>query len=693
MHTFKKWLACLTAVLMLAALAACGGGGTSGGGTQPASQATSSSLPDNSEPDEPDDPGDDDTTDATALGALYDPDDTWAVYWYLCGSDLESDGGAASTDLEEMFEVQLPDNVTVVVETGGAATWMLDIDPSTNSRFAYTSAGFELVDQKPSENMGDPDTLADFLAFCNENYPADHTAVLFWNHGGGSVSGAAFDQLFGDDSLTLPEMREAFSAVYELDSDAPPFELIGFDTCLMATIDVAAAFQDIGRYLVASEELEPGCGWYYTGWVGALAENPGLNGGHLGQAICDTYYEACEYYGLADDITLSVTDLSRLPALTEAYDAIGQEALASACNDPAYFFTGFGRAARSAENYGNSSQSCTNMVDLGDLVRKASGLLPESTDAVLSALDDCVVYKVQGPYRSQATGLACYYSYNNDYDDFSSYAQLGTSEAFAYLYDYEITGTLSDAGMEYVGITLYDGDDSFAEELAPVPSPQPGSLEDYPVAINDDGYAVLELGPDNANLLTSVRFQIAYMDLDSGMILFLGGDNDLDMDWENGVFTDNFRGVWGALDGALVYMEITYEDDHYTLYNVPILLNGEEQTMVVSYSYDTGSYNILGVRSGVEENGMANRNLRALAVGDVVEPQLVYTTLDSDDFEQISVGSITVTEDTTFAETDLGDGTFAYMFEMLDIQSNTYLSDLVFISVEDGDITMETMDD
>lgn len=30
----------------------------------------------------------------------------WAVYWYLCGSDLESKHGAASVDLEEMFQIQ-----------------------------------------------------------------------------------------------------------------------------------------------------------------------------------------------------------------------------------------------------------------------------------------------------------------------------------------------------------------------------------------------------------------------------------------------------------------------------------------------------------------------------------------------------------------------------------------------------------
>lgn len=36
-------------------------------------------------------------------------DGSWAVYWYLCGSDLESEGGFATSDLSELMEVELPD--------------------------------------------------------------------------------------------------------------------------------------------------------------------------------------------------------------------------------------------------------------------------------------------------------------------------------------------------------------------------------------------------------------------------------------------------------------------------------------------------------------------------------------------------------------------------------------------------------
>ena len=69
-------------------------------------------------------------------------DGSWAVYWYLCGSDLESQNGCATADLSEMLEVQLPENVNVVIETGGATAWQNEeMDPSKLQRWLYNSDG------------------------------------------------------------------------------------------------------------------------------------------------------------------------------------------------------------------------------------------------------------------------------------------------------------------------------------------------------------------------------------------------------------------------------------------------------------------------------------------------------------------------------------------------------------------------
>lgn len=611
----------------------------------------------------------------------FDSNDTWAFYWYLCGSDLESGNGAATSDLDEMLAVELPPNVQVVIQTGGAQQWQNDIvDASKTQRYLYSSDGLELVDEQPVANFGDAQTLSDFLGFCAENYPADHTMVSFWNHGGGSVSGAAFDELHNFDSLTLDEMYQAFESVYELSEENPPFELVGFDTCLMATIDVAYTFSDIGRYLVASQELEPSTGWYYSGWLQALADNPAMSGAELGRAICDNYVEGCEQYGVADDITLSVVDLSKMERIMAAYNNLGKEALSLAADDPV-FFSEFGRAASRAENYGGNTpdEGYTNMVDLGHLVRNSENILPENAQSVLNALDEAVVYRVNGPYREQSTGLSCYYSYNGDVDDYTGYTQIGASEPFIYLYGYELGGELTDEGMQYVNEMGY-------ETLPEIPnlSNTDTNLEDFPLTVSEDGNAVMELGSDISNLLKGVYFQLYYVDEEEDIILMLGRDNDIDMDWGNGIFQDNFRGVWGAIDGYLCYMEIVYEGDNYNLYSIPILLNGEEYHVRVVYSYTEEAYQILGARKGLDDNGMADKNMVQLKPGDEITTLHYVQTIsgEEDDLQQVPIDTFTVTETTSFAEEDMGDGTFMMMFEMVDASSESYFSDLVEFTVE-----------
>ena len=613
------------------------------------------------------------------IGTSGDPDQTWSIYWYLCGSDLETEYGAASADLEELMSVELPDNVQVVIQTGGAWDWQNDfVDSSMNQRYLYSSRGLELVDEEWATNMGDPQTLADFLHFSYSNYPADRTMVVFWNHGGGSVSGASFDENYDYDALTLTEFRQAFESVFAPDPADPPFDIIGFDTCLMATIDTASAFEGFGQYLVASEELEPGSGWNYSGLLQALSDDPGMDGARLGQHICDSYMVGCGWLS-EDEATLSVVDLGRIAPLADAYEAMGAEALQTAVEDP-WFLADFSRRAESTENYGGNTrdEGYTNMVDLGHLAENCTDLLPVSTGAVQDALEQCVLYQVRGDYRENASGLSCYYSFNGDLEDLDGYFQQGCSESFKYLYDYACRGELTPQGMEYVNSLGY------LEDMVPeLPDLVEDGYDDYPLYLDEEGRVVLELEPEIFNMLKGVYFQLAYADPEEDLILMLGQDNDMYADWENGVFRDNFRGVWGSLDGQLVSMEVSYEGDDYTAYAVPILLNGEEYNLRVIYDYNDGEYYILGARRGQDDNGMADKNLIPLQPGDEVTPLLYASSLYGDDgIVQVPMDPLIVTEDTRFREMDLGDGIFMLMFELVDAKNQTAYSQIAQFEVE-----------
>ncbi|MCC8027909.1 MAG: clostripain-related cysteine peptidase [Clostridium sp.] len=635
----------------------------------------------------------------------YSEGDTWALYWYLCGSDLESLNSAASRDLEELTAAPAGENVTVVIQTGGARQWEYPgVSADVSQRFVYDPEGLRLVQENAPQNMGEAQTLADFLSFCTENYPADHTALILWNHGGGTIGGVAYDEQFDFDSLSLDELSWALENVFGAGSPSPPLELAGFDACLMASIDTAASLRGYAKYMVASQEMEPALGWNYTGLMSALAHNPGITGAQLGKHICDSFASACQEEGAAQDITLSVIDLEHLDALITAYHNAGVETLAGACASPS-FLSSFSRGARAAEHYGGNTKEdgYSNMVDLGDLIRSNASLLPQSAQEVLDALEACVVYKINGPYRAQSSGLSCYHPYDGDIENLEAFSQVAVGTPYIYLYEYAITGALSKEGLSYAGYMEFEslpGDGDFQQsypeiravtEVTDMETVDTLELEDFPVYVTDDCYAVLDLGPETASHLSGVYIQLTYVDYEEDVILFLGRDNDLDSNWEEGVFMDNFRGVWGAVDGCFVYMELIYEGMDYNLYTVPALLNGEEYNLRVSYDYGSETYSILGARKGIDNYGMSDKNLVMLQPGDSLTTLHYGMSISGDDLEPelVPVDTILINKETRFHQKDMGDGEFIFLFEMEDTSGNYALSEMVRITVDRGDIFLE----
>lgn len=149
----------------------------------------------------------------------------WSVFMYLCGTDLESDkNGAASSNIDEILQASLNSNIKYYIQTGGTNNWEDSrINPEKSQRFIVENGDLLLVDEFELQNMGEEKTFEDFLRYGLENYSSDKNAVIIWNHGGGSMSGVAFDERFNFDSLKLSEMSEAFENVNS------KFEFVGFD--------------------------------------------------------------------------------------------------------------------------------------------------------------------------------------------------------------------------------------------------------------------------------------------------------------------------------------------------------------------------------------------------------------------------------------------------------------------------------
>lgn len=693
-----------------------------------------------------------------ACSAVARATETWAVYWYLCGSNLESEDGAASADLAELLKARLPDNVRVIIQTGGASKWHRPgISAKHISRYVYQGGKLELLAKLPQASMGDEKTLTSFLAFCKEKYSADHQVFVFWDHGGGSIGGVANDENFDFDALSLKEINNSFKQVYTASPTRPPFEIIGFDACLMATLDTASAISGFAKYMVASQEVEPANGWQYTAWVNALGANTAISPEALGKTICDTYLEGCEEVQTAGNATLSLIDLVKIPFVNLAYNALGLEAVSLAMDDDS-FYAAYGRQAKAAENYVNSrSEGYTNMVDLGSLVRRLKTTLPEFAPHFLDSLGEAVVYKVHGPYRSPS-GLSCYYPFDGSKSGFSSMMQAGNITTFLVLSGLQLGFLDTDSAVKHLeristDITAALGrEENSPQAAAPaapaapvapaeVPKPQgqggaqglwaplqsglaamlgkqtedgPSvgsvaallgqaasavsasvvplkplditSLEDFEVAIGNGGEARLDLGPERVKFLDSVQFYLAYFSIEDNLIMLLGKDADMEADWEQGVFKDNFQGTWAALDDHLVYLEITNQDEGINHYVSPIMLNGVRCNLIVIYDFAEKEYKILGARR-VQGGEMTDKALIKLKAGDKVTTILLAMQMDDEDgeFQEVEVDTFTLGKDVTFADTDMGDGQFMFMFEMTDVQNNTATSQIVTIEVKDGE--------
>ena len=601
----------------------------------------------------------------------------WVVEIYFCGSNLESDYAAVTMDLAELTDSPPPENVTFVFETGGSNAWNNDvIQPGEIGRYSYTKEeGVKKLETLPDADMGDGATLADFLKFAEENFEADHRVLILWDHGGGTLSGACQDERTGN-MISLNEMQDALAETYAINPDKPPFEIIGFDACLMSAYGVARTFEGYAHYFVASQELEPGNGWNYKGIVKGFRDGIGADGAVLGKVICDSYLEGCEESGTDDEATLAVTDLTKLQKLTKAYEEMGSEAVDIASNDREKFFSRYSRQARKSTNYGGNSRDTgfTNMIDMGDFANRTEKLLPKTSKNVRAALDEAVVYRVNGFYRENASGLSCYYPLDGSEESESKYAEVkAASKPFENLYRSLTTGE-----------PLKPGTQSFVFDLK--------SLEDLKVDVDEDGAIFCDLDEQQMDLVDSVRCNLMYYDLQDNILLVLGSDTNVDADWDTGHFKDNFDGTWPMLDGHPIYIEVTEAGDDYTMYAVPIKLNGREMNMIVAYDYKKEAYKILGAREGLNESGMADRNLVKLKTGDEVTTIHYVMQLEggSDEPQQVDIDTFRLQEDFKVADEEVGDGTYMYCFEFVNPQNDYALSDIATYKIENGEITTST---
>lgn len=349
--------------------------------------------------------------------------DTVTILVYMCGTDLESRNGMGTADLQEMLNARFGNNMNLLVYTGGCKAWKnSEVSSSSNQIWQVKDGRLENVQKDlGSVSMTNPDTLSGYIRWCAENYPASRYELILWDHGGGSVSGYGYDEKFASSgSMNLAGLTSALKACNV------KFDFIGFDACLMATTETALTLSHYADYPIASEETEPGVGWYYTDWLTSFGEDTSMPTIQVGQNIVDSFVDTCAQKCRGQLTTLSLIDLAQLEhTLPETLESFF-DSTAGLIRDQEYQTVS--NARNGAREFARSSK-----IDQVDLVHLAQNLgTPEGkalTDAVLGA----VKYNRTSSNMTNAYGLSIYFPYRKTAEvnrAVSTFEQIGMDEAY-----------------------------------------------------------------------------------------------------------------------------------------------------------------------------------------------------------------------------------------------------------------------
>ncbi|MBC8075829.1 MAG: forkhead-associated protein, partial [Chloroflexales bacterium] len=340
----------------------------------------------------------------------------WTVLVYIdADNDLES---YSVEDFNEMEQVGSSDRVNVVAQFDRISSneaW----DDSSNGDWTSTKRfllqrddddetfGSKELEDLGELNMGDPKTLADFVAWGVKAYPAKRYALIISDHGS-SWQGIASDETDNNALLSLPDLDAALKNA-QREASFGKLDLIGFDACLMAQVDVLQTAQPYARVAVASAELEPGTGWAWHKWLQSLVDEPGQDAASVSKVIIDTYIDS--YKDDNDErLTLSSWDLEQFDSVVSGVDALAQAMDA----DMASSYTAIGEARSYAEAYAQPQPEEVNAIDLGhfaQLLRQqgAGSAIASAAEQLESALDAARIAEGHARLHTNSTGISVFF--------------------------------------------------------------------------------------------------------------------------------------------------------------------------------------------------------------------------------------------------------------------------------------------
>ena len=366
--------------------------------------------------------------------------DDYTIMIYMCGSNLESDsdGGLATDNITEILSVNnMPDNVNIIIETGGAKKWKSKYGISANylQRWHVENKQLIMDEQLPKASMGLSSTFQSFIEWGLTEYPANQTGVVLWNHGG-AMDGCCYDENYNDDPLTNSELHLALQNSFNNVGRNEKLSWIGYDCCLMAVADIADLNSDYFEYMVASQESEPGEGWDYDNWIDDIYNNTKIGAPELLTEITDTFVAKCaasynsyggQYRGF-NDATMSVLDLSKMPDFRVCWENMAEN-LSQIITSSSKWST-FKTLVNKCQQFGYDSDygytyDVFDMKDFIDLIKNNSTYSSIGIEDVERVFNELIIHNNYGKDSADASGL-CFFCAISGYSSKSTYTTSDT---------------------------------------------------------------------------------------------------------------------------------------------------------------------------------------------------------------------------------------------------------------------------
>ena len=652
--------------------------------------------------------------------------DTVTIMVYMCGTDLESKNGMASSDLGEMAAAQLSDKVNLLVYTGGCKSWRTSgISNSTNQIYQVVSGGLKpLVKDDGNKVMTDPKTLSSYIKWCKSKYPADRYELIFWDHGGGSVSGYGYDEKNPrSGSMSLSGINKA------LKDGGVKFDFIGFDACLMATAETALMLNSYGDYMISSEETEPGIGWFYTGWLNQLSKNTSTSTLEIGKTIVDDFVSTCAQKCRGQKTTLSVIDLAEFSNTVPSKLTSFSKSLTNLIAKDNY-------QTVSDARYQTREFATTSRIDQIDLVDLCNNVGSSEGKALAKVLQGAVKYNRTSSNMTNAYGVSIYFPYKNaSYVDKAcdNYEDIGMDDSYAdcikafasmevsgqaasggsasaspvgSLFDLLGSSSGSSGGADAIGSILGSflgggsgGGSAISSIIGGLASSnflsgKALSAEDTAEYISahyfdDDALRWNQSGGKYTMHLDESQWSLVHA-LDMNMFYYDGeGYIDLGLDnvydWtDSGDLIARTDKTWLAINGqpvAYYHMDTTEIGDEYTMTGrVPALLNGDRVNLWIVFDNAHPHGYIAGAAMDYDKktSDVIAKNMIELAQGDKLDFLCDFYTDKGVYKDSYKLGEqMTVGPKMEISNVDVGSGNVRLMYRFTDIYNQPHWSEYI----------------